>query len=980
MEAMAAHNSGCVALFPEPPQFVTLPECPTGKPRCVIRNVDGTWSRATGTDRLVHKENLIDFPKLIDVLTPFGMRYVVDAGSNDGFSTWLFARAWSNATVLAIEPSLDNYGMTSLNTRSLPNVRAVRAALWNNSSRQLQLAGQRMGDWAIMALEPGSVRGRQPPVMEMTPTVELGSLMRAACFPRLDFLKMDVEGAEKHVLADNPNWLRSVRFFQAEFHPNDLLFLPAVLGALLRANMTVLTNPTLQHPTARGVREWVFFGCGHSVASFDCLDVCTKWRSGTGLHCTVVLHPTDYWGTPHRRSDCSLRAPSVRDALTACLVTAADNTTSQTAVEDTALQNCSLLIVASVSNRTNITLHDRNLRKFGPEWKCVMLTYSERTDFPERCDVIRHYNTFWGQILHMSLGQISNYGCGTKLLMLDDVDILDLDVPRLQTFASQHRLDVASPTVLGATQQLMRFTKDGRSLETEHQSRNNTEADAYEARLSSLPRGQFVELYATLLSPLAWLTFSKLLELMPNGKGWGYDKCLGRHLASGVDTSQHVLHTGSRVLAFASGRFAASLRRERDELSRTCTMEWFKRIQPAALMAAAASTSNAKSASKDSLPTEALADAELTRWVVTPGQTVPKVTTRGAHGTFERYESSDMELTWLTGDIAKGNKLCEHAKKPAIVAAAQTWVNFTSHIAMWAPAGRPAPSPTQHQDKVLSHFLVQGHMEPIEPLHGVARHPFGVPACAKNATGHSTGLYDITYLLLHNDCSHQKGINGCCQSFGPRPQGCVCLPKPRVLLFDMGASSGFKGIPSGILTSVVEGGDLSPSLPLFWKLYKDRCLEPDAVFCWETELAGKRRRRAAVTHSEWWGNLGPELRHKVRFFEVPVMEGELHEAMAGIHNPNSFLQMLQSVARPEDFVAVKLDIDTPAIEQTIIGTLTQRPDLAALIDELFFEYHFHFDANIDFGWGDVPESISVDAALATMHRLRELGIRAHFWI
>jgi len=408
-------------------------------------------------------------------------------------------------------------------------------------------------------------------------------------------------------------------------------------------------------------------------------------------------------------------------------------------------------------------------------------------------------------------------------------------------------------------------------------------------------------------------------------------------------------------------------------------MEWFKSIQPAALMAAAASTSNAESASKDSLPSEALADAELTRWVVKPGQTVPKVVTQGGHGTFERYESSDMELTWLTGDIAKGKMLCEHAKKPAIVAAAQTWVNFTSQPAMWAPAGRPAPSPTQQQDKVLSHFLVQGHMEPIEPLHGVARHPFGVPACAKNATGHSTGLFDITYLLLHNDCSRQEGIKGCCQSFGPRPQGCVCLPKPRVLLFDMGASSGFKGIPSGIPTSVVKGGDFTPSLPLFWKLYKDRCLEPDAVFCWETELAGKRRRRA-VTHSEWWGNLGPELRHKVRFFEVPVMEGELHEAMAGVHNPNSFLQMLQSVARPEDFVAVKLDIDTPAIEQTIIGTLTQRPDLAALIDELFFEYHFHFDANIDFGWGDVPESISVDAALATMHRLRELGIRAHFWI
>ena len=322
MGTAAADHSGCVALFPEPPHFVTLPECPR-KPRCVVRNNDGTWSRATGSDRLVHKENLDDYPKLIDALTPFGMRYVVDAGSNDGFSTWLFARAWSNATVVAIEPSLDNYGMTSLNTRSLPNVQAVRAALWNNGSHELQLAGQRLGDWAISAWEPSSLHGRRPPVMEMTPTVELASLMRAACFPRLDFLKMDVEGAEKHVLADNPKWLRTVRFFYAEFHPDDVdPFLPAMLAALLRVNMTVLTNPTLKHPAARGVHEWIFFGCGHSVASDECLDVCTKWRSGTGLQCTAVLHPTDFWGTPHRRSDCSLKAPSVRDAVAACNATA----------------------------------------------------------------------------------------------------------------------------------------------------------------------------------------------------------------------------------------------------------------------------------------------------------------------------------------------------------------------------------------------------------------------------------------------------------------------------------------------------------------------------------------------------------------------------------------------------------------------------------------------------------------------------------
>jgi len=280
---------------------------------------------------------------------------------------------------------------------------------------------------------------------------------------------------------------------------------------------------------------------------------------------------------------------------------------------------CSLLIVASVSNRTNITLHDRNLRKFGPEWKCVMLTYSERTDFPKRCDVIRHDNTFWGQILHKSLGQISTYGCGKKLLMLDDVDLLDLDLPRLQTFASQHRLDVASPTVFDAHYKWMRFTKDGRSRETDHRMRNNTEADAYEAKLSSLPRGQFVEFFATLLSPLAWLTFSKLLELMPNGKGWGYDICLGRHLVSGVDTSQHVFHTGSRVLAHARGKLAAALRKESGQLTRMCTMEWFNKTQEHPARGAhggGREHQQHKERVEGQLAVEALADAELTRWTV----------------------------------------------------------------------------------------------------------------------------------------------------------------------------------------------------------------------------------------------------------------------------------------------------------------------------------------------------------------------------
>ena len=154
------------------------------------------------------------------------------------------------------------------------------------------------------------------------------------------------------------------------------------------------------------------------------------------------------------------------------------------------------------------------------------------------------------------------------------------------------------------------------------------------------------------------------------------------------------------------------------------------------------------------------------------------------------------------------------------------------------------------------------------------------------------------------------------------------------------------------------------------RLYQDRCLEPDHIYGWELDKN--------ITNAQWWGSAPASVRSKTRFFEVPVMEGELDEALAGKPNPASFLQMLAFACKLEDFVVVKLDIDTPAIEQTIIAVLTQRPDLAALIDELFFEYHFYFDG-LDFGWGDNVQG-DVDTAIGTMYRLRSLGIRAHFWI
>lgn len=344
------------------------------------------------------------------------------------------------------------------------------------------------------------------------------------------------------------------------------------------------------------------------------------------------------------------------------------------------------------------------------------------------------------------------------------------------------------------------------------------------------------------------------------------------------------------------------------------------------------------------------------RWVAKQGNPIPKSTIITKRPGVFAYESSDVELKWLSGNIS--GRICAFAKEAAITKATEKWISYSTQKSVWAPDNHPVKLPTGSQKSVLSHFVLESNNtrfeSHIEPLHGVARYPFQ-RWCAKTSHGRFGNLFDLSYLIIHNDCFWQQNLS---------------RPKPRVVLFDLGASQGFNRIPGGIPQEVRRGGGITPSMPLLYRLYQDRCLEPDDIFGWELN---KR-----ISPLEWWGDAGPALRRKVRFFEVPVDEGTLTKALSGVRNPNSFLQMLEAEVVHTDYVILKLDIDTPVIEQTIIETLTRRPSLASLIDELFFEYHFYFDG-INFGWGRKVYG-DVDSALATMHRLRALGIRSHFWI
>lgn len=77
---------------------------------------------------------------------------------------------------------------------------------------------------------------------------------------------------------------------------------------------------------------------------------------------------------------------------------------------------------------------------------------------------------------------------------------------------------------------------------------------------------------------------------------------------------------------------------------------------------------------------------------------------------------------------------------------------------------------------------------------------------------------------------------------------------------------------------------------------------------------------------------------------------------------------------------------------TLISVLTVYADYMHLArppaapQQLYFEYHFYFDG-LNFGWLTHKQgrnyqkwNHTVDDALSLMRRLRQRGIRAHFWV
>jgi FkbM family methyltransferase len=180
--------------------------------------------RRRTTDVQVAQQVLMqkDYQPLVDLIfrqrQQQSIEYIVDAGANVGYATIFFKKIFARSACFPVEPDTGNYGLLLENIRvnNLENVFPVKAALWTSAKKLTISRSFRDGkEWSISVAETdnngiGTIQG-----------ITVGAFMEEHLLPRIDVLKMDIEGAEAFIFSRDSHpeqFLAKVRFLALEIH------------------------------------------------------------------------------------------------------------------------------------------------------------------------------------------------------------------------------------------------------------------------------------------------------------------------------------------------------------------------------------------------------------------------------------------------------------------------------------------------------------------------------------------------------------------------------------------------------------------------------------------------------------------------------------------------------------------------------------------------------------------------------------------
>lgn len=146
--------------------------------------------------------------------------------------------------------------------------------------------------------------------------------------------------------------------------------------------------------------------------------------------------------------------------------------------------------------------------------------------------------------------------------------------------------------------------------------------------------------------------------------------------------------------------------------------------------------------------------------------------------------------------------------------------------------------------------------------------------------------------------------------------------------------------------------------------YAERQIVFDRILLWEADQT--------IPADKIFSQVPHEILHAFQYFHMPCTTDP--------DDPANPLTILKKIAKPSDYVVLKLDIDNSTLERWFVHRILDDPVVASLIDEFYWEPHYNFPYMVHCCWLDsANQSLSHEEVFDIFQQMRMRGIRSHGW-
>ncbi|TAG07165.1 MAG: FkbM family methyltransferase [Cytophagia bacterium] len=137
---------------------------------------------------------------------------IIDCGSNIGLSILYFKKLYPEAKIISFEPDPNIFEVLKHNiaVNNLENISVRQNAIWNkNETITFEMEGGFSGKITESSKDSSTKKTK-------VEAIRLLDILRE--FKKIDFLKIDIEGAEYEVIVDCQDYLKNIDYLFIEYH------------------------------------------------------------------------------------------------------------------------------------------------------------------------------------------------------------------------------------------------------------------------------------------------------------------------------------------------------------------------------------------------------------------------------------------------------------------------------------------------------------------------------------------------------------------------------------------------------------------------------------------------------------------------------------------------------------------------------------------------------------------------------------------